>query len=1091
MARRARTLPAILLLAAAYFAVSRLALESALGARSPLIPAVWPAAGLAVAVLLRFGLRLAPGVAIGAFVFAILRSGSPVAAMGVAAGAAAGALVPAWLLTRTGRFDTSLRRTADVLMLAVCGAGAGAALSVSGRVFNSWWRGILQPQDIGWTWLKWWGGDALGVLLAAPLILTWATRSHQLRWTPRAAAEAAVLLVSAAMLTHQLFAHSSNYAYAVFPVAGWAALRFGPRGAATISALIAVGAISYTLKGQGPFAEFIPTNDVFQLQIFLALVALTALVLAANVEERRRAEDALEARLRQQAALLELGRRAMDSGGAAALMQHAADIVARTLGTEFCKILELLPDRQTLLLRAGVGWRDGYVGHATVPAGQGSMAGYTLERGEPVLVEDLAEERRFSAPSLLRDHGVVSGASVTIPGRTAPFGVLGCDRNTRHRFSSDDTQFLQSVANILGSAIEREMAEWALESARLRIRHLITTSTTVFYATRWEGDRFDTTYVSENITRVSGYSVEEALAPAWWTDHLHPDDRERVTTALPRLLAEGGHVLEYRFQFSDGSYHWIFDEGTVRHELGGGRELVGSWMDITARKRVELLFTSLLDATPDAIVVTRDNGEIVLVNRQTETLFGYGRYELLGQSIDLLVPEHIRTRYEQERTVYVGAPHARTIGLGLDLSGRRKDGSEFPVEISLSPLRTDDGLLVIAAVRDISQRRSLEDRLRQSQRLESVGRLAAGIAHDFNNLLTTIIGYGDLLREEMGPSSEHLPNVVEVMKAADRAAMLTQQLLAFSRKQILQPRVLDPNAVVADMQAMVSRLIGEHIRLVTHLDATIGRVAVDPGQLEQVVINLAVNARDAMPEGGTLTIETANVDLDETYASHHVGVKPGAYVRLTVSDTGTGMDPETQAHIFEPFFTTKARGEGTGLGLATVYGIAKQSGGNVWAYSEPGHGTTFKFYLPRVAEPQDRKVSPAAPQPPARGSETVLVVEDEDGVRSIIRRILENRGYTVLDASNGPDALAVSDAHAGAIDLLLTDVVLPQMSGRAVAEAVTARRPAIKVLFMSGYTDDAIVHHGMLDAGLAFLQKPFTAQALAERVRAVLGEPGA
>ena len=388
--------------------------------------------------------------------------------------------------------------------------------------------------------------------------------------------------------------------------------------------------------------------------------------------------------------------------------------------------------------------------------------------------------------------------------------------------------------------------------------------------------------------------------------------------------------------------------------------------------------------------------------------------------------------------------------------------------------------------RDITERKHLEEQLRQSQKMEAVGRLAGGVAHDFNNLLTAILGYSDLLLRQLSPIDSLRMDVEEIKKAGERATSLTKQLLAFSRKQVLQPRVLELNTAVAEMDNMLQRLIGEDIELITSLDPALGRVKADPGQIEQILLNLAVNARDAMPEGGKLTIETANVDLDQTYARSHVAVRPGPYVMLAITDTGFGMSPDVQARIFEPFFTTKEQGKGTGLGLSTVYGIVKQSGGNIWVYSEPGRGTSFKVYLPRVEEELTR-VDTRVPIPEkTQGSETILLVEDEEAIRSLMRSILQEQGYTVLEAGHGPQALQISQTHSGPIHLMLTDVIMPQTSVREFAQKMWKLRPHLKILFASGYSDDAIVHHGVLEEGTNFIQKPFTIAGLTRKVREVL-----
>ena len=381
--------------------------------------------------------------------------------------------------------------------------------------------------------------------------------------------------------------------------------------------------------------------------------------------------------------------------------------------------------------------------------------------------------------------------------------------------------------------------------------------------------------------------------------------------------------------------------------------------------------------------------------------------------------------------------------------------------------------------------------LQQSQKLEAIGQLAGGVAHDFNNMLTAIIGYTDLSLRRVGLESPIRRNLEETKKAAERAAALVRQLLAFSRKQILEPKVLDLNDVVKDMEKMLTRLIGENIQLATRLEAELGSVKADPCQVEQIIVNLVVNARDAMPRGGKVTIETANTTLDDQAVQRDVSIKPGQYVMLAVSDTGSGMDEETQRRIFEPFFTTKDLGKGTGLGLSTVYGIVKQSGGNIWVYSEPGLGTMFKVYLPRIDDTTAISIeNPAQEAAALRGSETILLVEDEDIVRGLTRKILMQAGYHVLDAKGGEEAIRVCSAHAGQIDLLLTDVVMPEISGKEVADRLLELRPALRVIFMSGYTDEAIVQHGVLDANVEFIQKPFTWIALTKKVRDVLNRTG-
>jgi len=500
------------------------------------------------------------------------------------------------------------------------------------------------------------------------------------------------------------------------------------------------------------------------------------------------------------------------------------------------------------------------------------------------------------------------------------------------------------------------------------------------------------------------------------------------------------------------------------------------------------LVPALLESASQAIMSVDSMGKIFLANARTEEMFGYARGELLGGAIEMLLPESSRSRHVQDRADYFAKPRVRHMGIGMELAGRRKDGSEFPVEVSLSYLRTEEGMFAIAFVSDISQRKKLEEQLMHAQKMEAVGRLAGGVAHDFNNMLTVISGYNQMILDQLSPLDPMRGYAEEILKAADRAAALTNQLLAFSRRQIVQPRVFNVNAALSQTEKMLRRLIGEDVVLTLSLHPETGNVKADPGHLEQAIFNLATNARDAMPNGGRLTIETANVSLDDTYARTHLGVQPGDYVMIAVTDSGHGMDMETKRHIFEPFFTTKERGKGTGLGLATVYGIIKQAGGDIWVYSELGKGTTFKLYFPRVADPVTDMTGSGSEAPAREGHETILVVEDEQGVRDLTARMLKQLGYTVLTAAGGAEAMEISRVHPGPIALLVTDVVMPNMNGAQLATELRQGRPGMKVIFVSGYTENTVSDHGGLDAKADFLAKPFTREGLSKKIRATLGK---
>ena len=569
------------------------------------------------------------------------------------------------------------------------------------------------------------------------------------------------------------------------------------------------------------------------------------------------------------------------------------------------------------------------------------------------------------------------------------------------------------------------------------------------------------------------------------------DDQEVLNTLKPKFIPE-----EELTNPRTGETR-LFQTIKVPLALPGnnGLHILGVATDITERKRTEQAlrdaeerYRLLFESNPQAMwVYDRDTLEFLAVNGAAVIHYGYSREEFLSMTIKDI-------RSEADIAVLLDNLSAES---GLNLAGtwkhRKKDGTVVDVEIISHPLVFAGRNAKLVLANDITERKRAEDalretaeQLRQSQKLEGIGQLAGGIAHDFNNLLTVINGFCSLAMRGLQAEDPLFGNLKEIKKAGDRATSLTRQLLAFSRRQVLQPKILNLDSVVSDMEKMLRRLIGEHIDLRAVLEPALGSVKADPGQVEQIILNLVVNARDSMPHGGKLTIETDNVYLDEEYVKHHVGAQAGPHVMLAVSDTGRGMDQRTQARIFEPFFTTKEVGKGTGLGLSTVYGIVMQSGGNIWVYSELGRGTTFKIYLPRVDEGAQEYKRTSDLDHTLRGTETILLVEDEEMLRKLAHQTLSMYGYRVLDAANGDEALSLSRQHQGSIQLLLTDVIMPAMSGGEVAGRVLESRPETRVLFMSGYTDDAIVHQGVLDQSANFIQKPFAPDSLARKVREVL-----
>jgi PAS domain S-box-containing protein len=569
-----------------------------------------------------------------------------------------------------------------------------------------------------------------------------------------------------------------------------------------------------------------------------------------------------------------------------------------------------------------------------------------------------------------------------------------------------------------------------------------------------------------------------------WDDHeaLLPIPLFLVTAVLCGYLA-GEHRL-YKRQIrnlKDIQKRMEFQIGESFRDLAQSEDLRMAAQELAQR------FSNLVEDLNAGIwEMDVPSLRIAFVSHQMEAILGFPIERWLREK-DFWI-EHVHP----EDREHVGERCRRAIAEGRDYSFRYRaiaaNGKTLWLQDIVRVVRDENGKIrqLRGVMVDVTEHQQLEEEFRQAQKMEAVGRLVGGVAHDFNNLLTIISGYAQLAQDFMEKETQLHSYMDEILKAGDRASALVRRLLAFTRRQSMEPQALDLNAVVKSAEKMLHRLIGEDIEVDTSFDPNLGAVRSDPAQLEQILINLAVNSRDAMPSGGKLIIETANIDLNQAYADTHLSVAPGPYVRLTVTDTGCGMDRHTREHVFEPFFTTKEKGKGTGLGLATVYGIVKQGGGYIWVYSELGMGTTFKIYLPRVVAAVQPVPALPIPATQARGSETILLVEDEDGIRSLVAGILRGHGYKVLEADRPNTALEISKTFAGPIHLLFTDVVMPQMSGREVAAQISTARPATKILYMSGYTDHAIAHHGVLNPGVPFLQKPFTPESVTRKVREVL-----
>jgi PAS domain S-box-containing protein len=706
--------------------------------------------------------------------------------------------------------------------------------------------------------------------------------------------------------------------------------------------------------------------------------------------------------------------------------------------------------------------------------------------GRPLLdfvaPEDRDDFLRFGA-------GVMAGQ----PG-TLVFDLVGL-RGTRRTVQTRAVPLVNrrgkvtAMLAVTSDLTARVRAERELARSNERIRLIARAASEAL----WEWDLVaDRVWWGEGVTTLFGYRIEllEGDASAWYR-RVHPDDLERVSRGLRATIDGRSQVWvdEYRFQRCDGSYADVLDRGyLVRDETGRAIRMVGAMMDISTRTRAEEELRqsearrrAIMNASLDAIVTMDAAGRITDWNPQAEQVFGWTAADAVGRPLaDLIIPPELRESHRRGLARFLATGDGPILRRRVELEALHRSGRRFPVELTVVPFKLGSEWLFSGFARDISEQKRLEEELRQAQKMEAVGRLAGGIAHDFNNLLTAVSGYAELLAERVASDPQAAEGVEEIRRASQRGAALIQKLLVFGRRSIIQPEVFDAGTALSDMRGMLERLIGEDIRVVLEPDRQPCLVRLDERQFEQVILNLAVNAREAMPRGGTLRFRT--------FRRARAGSDSGTSVVVSVSDTGAGMDAGTREHVFEPFFTTKPGG--TGLGLSTVYGIVSDAGGSVTVHSEPGRGATFEVSLPAVTEGLPAPATgPGGGRPEragARGTETVLLVEDETRVRQLTSRILERHGYAVIEAESGELALERCTAHPGTIQLLLTDVVMPGLSGRETADRVRELRPEIRVLYMSGYTDDEVLRQGVRAQEVPFLQKPFTVEELTAKVREVL-----
>jgi len=916
-------------------------------------------------------------------------------------------------------------------------------------------------------------------------------------------------------------------------------------------------------------------------------------------EERLRAA-------RQQEAVAHLGQQALAGAPVAELSDAAVALAARALELEFASLLELRPESRTLLLRAGLGWRAGAVGRTILPADADSHEGYVLRSNGQVVVEDLTSERRFGSSPLLTPHGVVSSLSVLVHGKDRPFGILGAHTPHRREFTIHDAHFLQAIANVLATAIDRARTEAALRSSEEHFRSLIENASDIVTVV---GDNGVFRYASPSVERVLGYGPSELLERNAF-DYVHPDDMALVTEALARAIQRPGtpQAAQFRFRARDGSWRLLDAVGQARAEHSGSAHLIVNARDVTERQRQERALRenkerlrTVIAGAPLVLFALDRHGVFTMVEGRgldalgvrPALLVGRSAFELyadlphaladvrralagetfssvvdvfgvvfetwyspvrdgdgpvagvIGVGTDITerrrAEEALRHSEESHRAlvqhasyaIYRSTPDGRFLTVnpalvamleyesaeqllgvdlatdvyadpterarilarfeqsgdaldGVEVTWKRRNGQSILVRLAGRAVRRADGSIECfeTIAEDVTERRALEEQLRQSQKLEAIGQLTGGIAHDFNNLLTIILANAQLLAKAIPATLEHAhADLRDVTSAALRGRVMVKELLGFARRSRLELQPVSLDGLVRDLSGFLRRILPADVEIVTHDGADLPDVRADVHAVEQIVFNLATNARDAMPDGGVLRIETSQVHLAEEQRQACGAVRAGAQVCLAVDDTGVGMDAATRARMFEPFFTTKAPGKGTGLGLATVYGLVKQHGGGIEVDSEPGRGTRFRIYFP-PAEEAAVPAQASGGEPAARGgSETVLVVEDDDQLRRSAKRILEDAGYQVVTAADGLEALEALRQTAG-VRLVFSDLVMPRLGGRALYDAARREGVTIPFLFASGYSDPD--RGGSLDPALPLMHKPWMATDLLGRIRAIL-----
>ncbi len=1148
----------------AYYGAGRVGLSFA--TISTMVSPIWPASGVALAVLLRFGIRYWPGIFLASCALN-MPSDLPLWAVAlIAVGATLEAVIGTYLLRHLAHFEPAMERVSDAVSLGTLGGLLSCAVSASLGSSAMYLSGAIPMAQAQHVWLTWITGDAIGVLIMTPLLLSWSVPSC-FSWNTRRVIEMVLLLVSTVMVCWGSFQlprapSSIDYPFNIFPFVLWAALRFGPRGASLITVLIAAFAIHGTVGAMdqgGVQAIGLLRDSDAALQTFLTLVAATGLLLGSLTAERRRSLSHLRDSEKRYRLLFESNPQVMwvhdqESKHVLAVNETAVSRLGYSRGVFLQKTL---PE---LFFNPADG-RGRLQGLRRLKMASGEKLSVELSEkpivfdgheARLVMAEDVSE--RLRTASELRK----SEQRLSLHIRQTAIGVIEWDQDFKivewntaaeniFGYSKDDAmgksafelivpedsrpdvtsvwqrlvEFKQTVrsindnttkegrrircewfntpligednhvigvASLVQDITERELSQNALRESEARFRSIVDSSPMGIHLFELQDDEslilIGANPASESLfhtetSKVLGKPIEEAFpsfsgtqiphmyretaikGKAWWTDQVAYED-DRIV----------------------GAY-----EVNAFQSVPG--KMVAMYLDVTERRRTEealRLRDKAMDAITQGIIITENRTHstpISYANPAFMSMTGYEFAELKEQSWRIFISDN----NDPAEVAEIDRALERLTSCSVEIRCKSKDDVSFLCSISISPILDHEGMYThfVWVITDVTALKRLEAQFRQSQKMEAIGRLAGGVAHDFNNLLTAIIGYNDLMLADLEEKDPRVENAREIRKAAERAAALTGQLLAFSRQQPMMPRQMNLNQTILGMHKMLGRLIGEDIRIDTHLDDNVGDVKAESSQIEQVIMNLAINARDAMPVGGTLAIRTSTAHITPRESAYHDDLPPGDYVRLIISDTGTGMDEEVREHLFEPFFTTKEKGKGTGLGLATCYGIINQSGGKIRVYSAPNRGTTFEILLPRIATTEPAEQEAPISLKMRGGNETLLVVEDDTAVRPLTISVLRSLGYTVIEAEHGGQAKQRIEEHQGAsIDLLLTDVVMPVMGGKELADWMRRTHPGTKILFTSGYLENALSREDLGFNDSNFLQKPFTPVGLAHKVRALL-----